>query len=108
MRRRFALAVAAIMLASVLAAQSTPAPTKGRKVLFRSAPSYPDIAKKMHIQGTVKIEATVRANGIVKSTRVIGGSPVLVQAAVEAVSRWKFESAQNDTIEVVQVNFDDQ
>jgi len=96
------------MLASLLAAQSTPAPAKGRKVLYRSAPSYPDIAKKMHIQGTVKIEATVRANGIVKSTRVIGGSPVLVQAAVEAVSRWKFESAQNDTIEVVQVDFDDQ
>lgn len=109
MRRCFALlAVAVISLTTLLAAQGTPASAKGRKIATRTAPSYPEIAKRMHIQGVVKIEATVRPNGTVKSTRVIGGSPVLVGAAVEAVSRWKFEPAPTESLEVVQVAFEDQ
>jgi TonB family protein len=109
MRRCVALfAVAVISLTTLLAAQGAPTSAKGRKVTTRSAPSYPEIAKRMHIQGIVKIEATVRPNGTVKSTRVIGGSPVLVGAAVEAVTRWKFEPAQGESLEVVQVAFEDQ
>lgn len=77
-----------------------------RKVASRAAPAYPELAKKMHIHGVVKIEAMVRPNGTVKSTRVLGGNPVLVEAAQEAVNRWKFEPAQNETTEVVQVAFE--
>ncbi|HXW99836.1 MAG TPA: energy transducer TonB [Candidatus Acidoferrales bacterium] len=103
------LALALLSLAGVLAAQNSSAPARpGRKVMLRTAPTYPELAKRMHVQGAVKIEATVRPNGTVKSTRVIGGSPVLVGAAVDAVSRWKFEAAQTESLEIVQVNFDDQ
>jgi outer membrane biosynthesis protein TonB len=59
----------------------------------------------MHIQGIVKIEAVVRPNGSVKSTRVLGGNPVLVDAAADAVSKWKFETGQSETTEVVQLTF---
>ncbi len=58
------------------------------------------------MHGTVKIEAVVRASGIVKSTRVLGGNPVLVNAAVDAVAKWKFEPGQNETTEVIQLEFD--
>jgi TonB family protein len=61
----------------------------------------------MHIQGTVKVEAIVRPNGTVKSTRVLGGSPVLVDAASDAVKKWKFQTSQNETTEVVQLAFED-
>jgi TonB family protein len=61
----------------------------------------------MHVQGTVKIEAVVRANGTVKSTKVLGGSPVLVQAAVEAAQQWKFAVSQNETTEIVYLSFVD-
>ena len=47
----------------------------------------------MHIHGIVRVEAVVKANGTVKSTRVLGGNPVLVDAAIEAVGKWKFEPA---------------
>ena len=60
----------------------------------------------MHIRGTVKVEAIVRPNGTVKSTRVLGGNPVLVQSAEDAVAKWKFEPAQGETTEVVQLSFE--
>jgi TonB family protein len=59
----------------------------------------------MHIQGTVKVAASVKSDGNVKQTRVLGGNPVLVEAASEAVAKWKFEAAPTETTEVVQVVF---
>ena len=60
----------------------------------------------MHIRGTVRVEAIVRPNGTVKSTRILGGNPVLIQSAQDAVSKWKFETAQGETTEVVQLSFE--
>jgi TonB family protein len=62
----------------------------------------------MHIHGTVRVEAIVRPNGSVKSTRVLGGNPVLVDAAQDAVTKWKFEPAQAESTEVVQLAFEGQ
>ena len=53
----------------------------------------------------MKLEATVKPDGNVKHTRVLGGNPVLVEAASEAVAKWKFEAAPNETTEVVQLVF---
>jgi TonB family protein len=59
----------------------------------------------MNIQGTVKVEAIVKPDGSVKHTRVLGGNPVFVDAASEAVAKWKFEAAPNETTEAVQLVF---
>jgi len=88
------------------AAQSSSAAASDRKVASKVAPLYPELAKKMHIHGIVRVEAVVRPNGAVKTTRVLGGNPVLVDAALDAVGKWKFEPAQAETTEVVQVTFD--
>lgn len=94
---------------SFMIGQSAPASvSSGRKVSSRIAPNYPELAKKMNIHGVVKVEAVVRPNGSVKSTRVLGGNPVLVDAALDAVGKWKFEPAQSETTEVVQLTFQDQ
>jgi TonB family protein len=102
------LAVAVIALASVVTAQNAPASPSERRITARAAPVYPDLAKKMHIHGTVRVEAVVRSNGSVKSTRILGGNPVLVDAALEAVGKWKFEAAQSESAEVVQIVFETQ
>jgi len=107
---------AVVFLAAVVAvttnlgfAQSAPASTSSdRKVASRVAPVYPELAKKMHVRGMVKVEAVVRPNGSVKSTRVLGGNPVLVDAATDAVTKWKFEPAQTETTEVIQLAFEAQ
>jgi len=101
-------AVLAALAVSLLTAQTASESRPERKVASRVTPVYPELAKKMHIHGTVKVEAVVRPNGQVKSTRLLGGNPVLVTAALDAVGKWKFETAQSETIEVVQLTFDTQ
>ncbi|HLW86126.1 MAG TPA: energy transducer TonB [Candidatus Sulfotelmatobacter sp.] len=76
-----------------------------RKVIAKAAPAYPELAKRMRLQGAVKLEVVVRADGGVKSTRVIGGNPVLIQAAADAVAKWKFEVLPNESVEIVQLTF---
>jgi TonB family protein len=106
-RQRVAcLAIALLGLASLTTAQSAPAsPNSDRKVSSRIAPTYPELARKMRLQGVVKVEAVVRPNGSVRATRVMGGNPVLVDAAADAVRKWKFEPGPIETTEVVQLTF---
>jgi TonB family protein len=79
-----------------------------RRVVGRVAPVYPEIAKHARIRGVVRLEVVVRANGSVKSTKVLGGNPVLIGSATDAVRKWKFEVAPEETIEVVQLTFEPQ
>jgi len=77
----------------------------GRKVKTRVSPTYPELARKMNLAGTVKVEVVVAPNGVVKSTKVIGGHPVLVEPALDAVKRWRFEPAPADTTTTVEFRF---
>ena len=101
----FLAAVAITGFALVPAQRASAQPHPERRVITRVTPDYPELAKRMHLQGAVKLEVGVKADGAVKSTRVIGGNPVLVQAAADAVSKWKFEASQGDTVEIVQLTF---
>jgi TonB family protein len=75
----------------------------GRKVKASVKPTYPDIARQMHITGTVRLEATVAADGKVRDTRVVGGSPLLAQEASNAVKKWKYEEGAKETVEAVEI-----
>jgi TonB family protein len=87
-------------------AQNVSVDSTARKVRSKVVPSYPDIARSAHITGKVKIEATIAADGHVISTKVVGGSPVLVNAAIDALTKWRFEPAAADTVEVIEFQFD--
>lgn len=108
MRRSVSLFAVAVMLAASTGwAQDGASTTSSseRKITSRAEPVYPELAKKMHIRGVVRVEAIIRPNGTVKSTRVLGGNPVLVDAAADAISKWKFEPAQAETTQIVQLTF---
>jgi TonB family protein len=108
-RKVAASVVVVIILLIQIQAQGTSAHlSSGRAIASRVAPAYPELARKMHIHGTVKVEAGVRPNGTVKSTRIMGGNPVLIEAASDAVKQWKFAPGPAETIEVVQVSFEAQ
>jgi TonB family protein len=77
----------------------------GRKVKTFVKPDYPETARKLQISGTVRLEATVTADGKVRDTKVIGGSPLLVQEATNAVKKWRYEDAPKETVETVEVVF---
>lgn len=80
-------------------------PEAKRKIVNKVVPVYPELASKMQIRGTVKVEVVVAPNGKVKSTAVIGGSPVLVKAAVDAIEKWKWAPAPQETKELLELNF---
>jgi TonB family protein len=77
-----------------------------RKVKSKVAPMYPEIARKMGLTGTVKLQVIVAANGTIKDTKVIGGHPILVNAAVDAVKKWRFEPAAAESTGTVEFKFD--
>jgi TonB family protein len=79
-----------------------------RKPKKRVAPAYPDLARRMSITGTVRLAVVVAANGQVKTTRAIGGHPILVNAAMDAMKQWKFEPASTESSGVVEFKFQPQ
>lgn len=79
-----------------------------RKARTKVAPVYPDIARRMSITGTVKVLVVVARNGALKSTKVVGGHPLLVNAAMDAIKRWKFEPAPEESTGIVEFKFQPQ
>ena len=74
-----------------------------RKTVSNPPPVYPEIARRMQLAGVVKIELVVGADGEVKESKVLGGHPILVQAALQALRDWKYERASSET--KIQVEF---
>ncbi len=91
--RKFVV-VALVVLAMAL---MRPAQAEDRKIKTQVEPVYPELAKSMHLTGTVRVEVTVNEQGTVKDTKVVGGNPVLADAAVKAVQKWKFEPGPEET-----------
>lgn len=86
-------------------AQETAAESVKRKVKIKVVPEYPPLAKQMNVTGRVKIEATASPDGHVTSTKVIGGSPLLVNSAMDALKKWRFEPAAKETSEIIEFDF---
>lgn len=76
-----------------------------RKVVNRVVPAYPVMARTMNLKGNVKVEVVVGPSGAVKSVEVKGGHPVLAKSAENAVFKWKWESAERETRELVEIKF---
>lgn len=56
-------------------------------------PIYPALAQIAHQEGVVILETIIDAVGGVETVRVLRGYPLLNQAAVHAVSQWRFTPA---------------
>lgn len=76
-----------------------------RKVLNKVAPTYPELARKMNIQGSVRLRVLVAPSGTTKSVEALGGSPLLVKAAQDAVYKWKWERVPEETNESIEFHF---
>jgi TonB family protein len=76
-----------------------------RKVTKTAPPSYPALAAKMKIEGTVKIEAIINDEGAVEEAKVISGHALLAPAAVEAVKKFRYEPGGGKSTQTVNVDF---
>ena len=107
MRKRSGiLAIAWVVLGLAFACFAQQDQSDGiRKVVTRIVPEYPQVARKLKLGGIVKLAATVATNGTVKAVGITGGPPILTNAAVDAVRRWKWAPAPHETSELVELTF---
>jgi periplasmic protein TonB len=64
---------------------------KQPRLLYSPDPEYPSLARMAHLSGVVVIDAVIDDHGEVKGMRVMSGHPLLIQAALNAVSKRKYE-----------------
>jgi TonB family protein len=79
--------------------------TSSRKIVSKVSPIYPEDLKKHDIGGTVRLVVVISPRGSVERVSPIGGNPILVDAAVVAVKKWKYEPADSSTSTEVQISF---
>lgn len=94
------LALFFLLSSCPLLAQAT-----ARKVKNRVDPVYPELAKRNNISGSARVELLVTPDGRVKDVKVLGGNPVLVQAVMAAVVKWKYEPAAEESSVIIKFDF---
>jgi TonB family protein len=102
---RFAFCLTAlVMLTGALtsAQQGSTAAKAERKLVTRVEPEYPAVLRARQIGGTVRLEVTITPKGTVKNVALIGGNPILAEAAISAVKRWTY--APGDAVSSAQVS----
>jgi len=103
---QLAMSVAAVaLLAPGVSAQQSNTDESKRKIKVKTSPTYPELARRMNVSGKVKIEIIITPDGHVRSSRVIGGHPLLVQSCQDAVKEWKFVPAPEETTQVIEFDF---
>ncbi len=72
------------------------------KMLRQVQPTYPQIAKTAHVQGTVILHAVIAKDGTVQELNYISGPPLLMKSAMDAVREWKYQPTllNGDPVEV--------
>ena len=59
-------------------------------VIHKVIPNYPPIARTVHLEGTVILQATISKGGTIENLRVVTGPAMLQQAAIDAVAQWRY------------------
>lgn len=95
-----------VLVLVVTACIALPAFAANRKVERRVAPTYPELAKRMHIEGTVRVQVTVAPDGSVTQAKTLSGNKMLAPAAEDAIKRWRFEPEPAASTENIAVNFE--
>jgi periplasmic protein TonB len=62
----------------------------------RVDPLYPAVARQLHIEGIVQVQAAIDTDGLPHEVKLVSGDPRLTAAALNAVRQWRFKPAQLD------------
>jgi TonB family protein len=104
--RRFAAGLVAFALVIFVALPLRAADDHSdRAIKQRVSPIYPELAKRMRVSGVVRVSATVAPDGSVSATKTVSGNHMLAGAAEDAVHKWKFVSAPDESTVEVDINF---
>ena len=79
-------------------------------LIRRVQPVYPPMARNVRVQGPVLLAAVIGKDGTIENLRLMSGHPMLVPAAIAAVSQWRYRPyiLNGEAIEVetqITINF---
>lgn len=80
--------------------------TQERKVKTSPPPEYPELARRMNVKGSARVQITVSAHGDVTNVKEVGGNPLLLDALKRAVQKWKYEPADKENTIDVKYDFE--
>lgn len=101
----FKMILASFFLVLTLGTGSSSGQEAPRKTLVRVQPEYPSILKNRDIIGIVRVRVVISPSGIVRSTQLLGGNPILGEAAEKAIKKWRYEPSSEETTSVVELHF---
>lgn len=61
------------------------------KVIDRRVPIYPELPRRIRLQGDVAVEVIISPEGRVESARALSGHPMFIASALDAARAWRFE-----------------
>lgn len=61
------------------------------RLMKKVDPVYSQMARLAHVQGEVVLNIVVSSEGKVVDVRELGGHPILIQAAIDAVNQWQYK-----------------
>jgi TonB family protein len=99
------ISLVACVVSVPLFSQSEDGPGE-RKVITRVEPKYPPTLERLYIGGVVRLQVDVAANGTVEGAQLLGGNPILGQAAIAAVKQWKYAPGSRKTRQTERLEFD--
>jgi TonB family protein len=85
------------LVASPAFSQTAQTQSGTRKAKSSPPPEYPELARKMKIEGIARVLLTVNSDGTVVKVKDLGGNPVLVDALAQAARKWKYEPAERES-----------
>ena len=73
------------------------------KLLHKVIPVYSPLAVQARVQGVVKLEAIIAADGRIKNLQLVSGHPLLVANAMDAVKQWRYRPTllNGEPVEVI-------
>ena len=77
-----------------------------RTLLTRVEPEYPETLQRLQIGGIVRLSVTLSPKGAVEKVALLGGNPILADAATKAVKQWVYTPGPSQTTIEVTVPFD--
>ena len=68
-------------------------------------PVYPEVARRARIEGTVVFSARIDRGGLIVNLETVSGHPLLVEAAMQAVTQWRYRPTllSGEPVEVLTV-----
>jgi protein TonB len=61
------------------------------RLIRQVEPEYPPLARQARVQGDVIIDSMIDTEGRVTQMKVVSGSSLLVQSAIQALEQWRYQ-----------------